>query len=43
MKAPIAQAAAEAASSPGYAFFLFWGLEIVKCILKNSDFGWVQI
>jgi peroxiredoxin family protein len=33
MKAPIAQAAVEAASAPGYAlFFNFWGLEIVKFI-----------
>jgi peroxiredoxin family protein len=34
MKAPIAQAAAEAASPLGCVFFSFWGLEIVKCI-KN--------
>jgi len=42
MKALIAQAGWEAAFPPGCVFF-FWGLEIVKCILKNSDFGWVQI
>jgi hypothetical protein len=30
MKAPIAQAGGEAASSPGYALFFFWGFEIVK-------------
>jgi hypothetical protein len=43
MKAPIAQAGGEADSPPGCAFIFFWGLEIVKCILKNSDFGGVQI
>jgi hypothetical protein len=43
MKAPIAQAAAKAASAPGLSFIFFWGLEIVKCILKNSNFGWVLI
>jgi hypothetical protein len=43
MKAPIAQAGEKAASSPGCAVILFWGLEVVKCISKNSDFGWVQI
>jgi hypothetical protein len=32
MKAPIAQAAAKAASAPGCAFLFFWGLEIVKFI-----------
>jgi hypothetical protein len=41
MKAPIAQAGGEAASPPGFIFF--WGLETVKFILKNSDFGGVQI
>jgi hypothetical protein len=30
MKAPIAQAGEEAASSLGRAFIFFWGLEIVK-------------
>jgi hypothetical protein len=39
MKAPIVQAAAEAASAPGCAFLFFKGLEILKCIHKNSDFG----
>jgi hypothetical protein len=24
-------------------FFFVWGLEIVKCISKNLDFGWGQI
>jgi hypothetical protein len=44
MKAPNAQAGEEAASSPGcFIFYFFWGLETVKCILKNSDFGGVQI
>jgi hypothetical protein len=43
MKAPIAQAGGKAASPPGCAFVFFWGLETVKCILKNSDFGGVQI
>jgi hypothetical protein len=43
MKAPIAQGGWKAASSPGCAFIIFWGLEILKFILKNSDFGWVQI
>jgi|AntAceMinimDraft_5_1070358.scaffolds.fasta_scaffold132611_1 hypothetical protein len=37
MKAPIAQAGGEAASPPGCDFIFFWGLEIVKFILKNSD------
>ena len=28
----------------GLCFYLFfWGLETVKCIKKNSDFGGVQI
>jgi hypothetical protein len=35
MKAPIAQAAAEAASAPGYPFIFFWGLEILKFIYKT--------
>jgi hypothetical protein len=43
MKAPIAQAGEEAAFSPGCVFFLSGGLDIVKFILKNSDFGWNQI
>jgi hypothetical protein len=43
MKAPIAQAAAIASFAPACAFLFVWGLEIVKYILKNSDFGWVQI
>jgi hypothetical protein len=43
MKAPIAQAGEEAAYSPGCAYIFSWGLEIVKILKKNSDFGWVQI
>jgi hypothetical protein len=43
MKAPIAQAGEGGASPPGCAFIFFWGLEAVKCILKYSDFGGVQI
>ena len=39
MKAPIAQAGGEATSPPGCAFIFFWGLETVKFIKKNSDFG----
>jgi hypothetical protein len=36
MKAPIAQAGEEAASPPGFDFFFsFWGLKIVKFILKK--------
>jgi hypothetical protein len=42
MKAPIAQAAPEAASAPDCAFFSR-GLEIAESILENSDFGWVEI
>jgi hypothetical protein len=38
-----AQAGGEAASPSGCAFIFFWGLEIVNCFLKNSDFGCVQI
>jgi hypothetical protein len=36
MENPIAQAAVEAASAPGCAFLSFWGLEVMKCILKIS-------
>jgi hypothetical protein len=43
MKAPIAQEGGNAASSPGCAFLFFWGLVIVKCFLKKTDFGLVQI
>jgi hypothetical protein len=43
MKVPMAQAAVEVSSAPCCAFLFFWGLEIVKFILKHSDFGWVQI
>jgi hypothetical protein len=43
MKAPIAQAGGEAASPPGCALIFLWGLETVKFIKKNSDFGGVQI
>jgi hypothetical protein len=43
MKAPIAQAGGEAASSPGYALFFFLGLRNRKMNFKNSYFGWVQI
>jgi hypothetical protein len=44
MKAPIAQAAPETAFAPGCSFlFCFWGLEIAKCVLKNSDFDWFKI
>jgi hypothetical protein len=43
MKAPIAQLAAEAASAPGSTLLFFWGLEIVECISKKTDFGWVQM
>jgi hypothetical protein len=43
MKAPIAQAAAEAASALGCAFLFSWGLIVVNFILRNLDFGWVQI
>jgi hypothetical protein len=43
LKAPIAQAAAEAASAPGCAFLFFWGLENLKYIKKIFDFGWVGI
>jgi hypothetical protein len=35
MKAPIAQAGGQVASPQGCAFLFFWGLEIVKCILKT--------
>jgi hypothetical protein len=38
-----AQAAAEAASAPGCAFLFSGGVEIVKCVLKKTDFGWVMI
>jgi uncharacterized membrane protein YjjP (DUF1212 family) len=38
MKAPIAQAGGEAAFPPGCAFLFFWGLEIVKFILKKLGF-----
>jgi hypothetical protein len=41
MKAPIAQADEEAASSPGCAFFSFLGPRNRKMHLNNSDFGWV--
>jgi hypothetical protein len=41
--APITQAASKVATAPGCAFLFFWGLEILKCINKNSDFGWVRI
>jgi hypothetical protein len=27
----------------GLCFYFLWGLETVKCILKNSEFGGVQI
>jgi hypothetical protein len=43
MKAPTAQADGEAASPPGCAFIFYGGLEIVKCILINSDFSGVKI
>jgi|AntAceMinimDraft_5_1070358.scaffolds.fasta_scaffold42694_2 hypothetical protein len=35
MKAQIAQAAAEAAKAPGYAFLSFWVLDIVTFILRT--------
>ena len=35
MKALVVQAAAEASSAPNCAFLYFWGLEIVKFILKT--------
>jgi hypothetical protein len=35
MKAPIAQAGEEAASSPGCAFFFILGHEIVNALSKN--------
>jgi hypothetical protein len=38
IKSPIAQTAAEAASAPGCAFHIFWGLEIIKLILKKLGF-----
>jgi hypothetical protein len=36
MKAPNAQAAEKAASSPGCAFVFWGGLEIIKCILFGT-------
>jgi hypothetical protein len=38
MKAPIAQAAADAASAPGYFFLILWVIEIVKLIFKKLGF-----
>jgi hypothetical protein len=35
---PIAQAAGQAASSPGCAFLFFWRLEILQCTLKKIGF-----
>jgi hypothetical protein len=44
MKALIAQASGEVASSPGCAFIFFLGSRNRKIhSKKNSDFGWVQI
>ena len=36
MKALIAQGSGEVASSPGCTFIFYWGLEIVKFILKKT-------